>query len=257
MPTVESVRCDAVLSLGKKLTEELGFDKSPSTLGRWMAHYIAELMDAAEKANLDERPAKMQACYEAILKLWRCGYWQPNGRRPFEHLEPVMNVLARLDIQNEYSKYSYRVNPDTGDEVENKKITRWLNIVEGVDDSAKMLIRYFLLQAAHSGLPKSNEWIRLAKAAGIEEGAESRVANMLSDEQRLFKASELSDKDRKLIEERINRLEWFAKAATALVAELRRENPGDESNNDDAEDEQPDPEIPDDPEVDVSMNQQS
>ena len=41
-PMVERIRSDSVLALGKKLVDELGLDQSVDTLGRWMAHYIAE-----------------------------------------------------------------------------------------------------------------------------------------------------------------------------------------------------------------------
>ena len=41
---VKRIRSDSVLALGKKLVDELGLDQSVDTLGRWMAHYIAEKM---------------------------------------------------------------------------------------------------------------------------------------------------------------------------------------------------------------------
>ena len=70
-PTAVSARCEATLELGRKLTKELGIDQSVDTLGRWMAHYIAELIQDAEKASAEERPAKMRACCDAILNLWK------------------------------------------------------------------------------------------------------------------------------------------------------------------------------------------
>jgi hypothetical protein len=48
-----------------------------------MAHYIAELIQDAEKASAEERPAKMRACCDAIFNLWKHRHTLPNGKRPF------------------------------------------------------------------------------------------------------------------------------------------------------------------------------
>ena len=45
---VRRIRSDSVLALGKKIVDELGLDQSADTLGRWMAHYLAEKMKDAE-----------------------------------------------------------------------------------------------------------------------------------------------------------------------------------------------------------------
>ena len=44
--------------LGKKLIDELGLDQSVDTLGRWMAHYIAEKMEDAQAAIGESRDRK-------------------------------------------------------------------------------------------------------------------------------------------------------------------------------------------------------
>ncbi len=211
-----------------------------------MAHYVAELIDGAEKASRDERPAKMQACCDAILKLWKHRYWWPSGKRPFEHLEPLMELLAKLDPEDGPPRY-YSVARGADSE-ENGDAKRWLSFVESVDDSAKMLIRFGLVQAVQAGLPKSSEWARLAEAAGEKEEVEFVVTRMLSNEKRILDDSNLSVAEKKRVEARAERLERFAKMATALASELRRENQRDEGNDDEEEDdEQADPEVADSP----------
>jgi hypothetical protein len=37
--------------LGERIVEEFGLGDSADTLGRWMAHRVAELMDRAERAS--------------------------------------------------------------------------------------------------------------------------------------------------------------------------------------------------------------
>ena len=40
-----------VSELGQHLVRELGFEDRGETLGRWMAHHLAELLDQAENAK--------------------------------------------------------------------------------------------------------------------------------------------------------------------------------------------------------------
>lgn len=49
MSKEELKRSSDVLELGKLLVKALDLDETVDTLGRWMAHHIAELMQAAEQ----------------------------------------------------------------------------------------------------------------------------------------------------------------------------------------------------------------
>ena len=95
--TEESSRFDQVLSLGVKLVDELDLESSVDTLGRWMAHYVAELMDRADNAAPEERAALRKSCSDAILELWSHRAELPDGKRPFEDLEPIMRAIESLD----------------------------------------------------------------------------------------------------------------------------------------------------------------
>ncbi|MDM7920809.1 MAG: hypothetical protein QUS14_00800, partial [Pyrinomonadaceae bacterium] len=60
-----------MLELGKHLVRELGLESGVDTLGRWLAHRIAELIVAAEKApTLAMRRKAEAAAIETILKVW-------------------------------------------------------------------------------------------------------------------------------------------------------------------------------------------
>ncbi len=222
-PTAVSARCEAMLELGRKLTKELDLDCSVNTLGRWMAHYIAELIMNAEKANNDERPAKMQACSEAILGLWKHRYELPNGKRPFEKLEPMLRTLESLDPDDDRPRYfrSARAAAEKSDEEGETKF--WLELVDGLDDTARMLIRYNLTQAAQSALDKSAEWVTLAEAAGAYDGIESPVVRLILGENNLLKASDPDTTARNQLEDRVKRLEGFTKTAITLTSELRKQ----------------------------------
>jgi hypothetical protein len=61
----------ATVTLGQRIVRELGLDDGVNTLGRWMAHRVAELMQRAEQADtLTERESAKQECSELILRIW-------------------------------------------------------------------------------------------------------------------------------------------------------------------------------------------
>src|ERR1700733_661934 len=103
--TAVSTRSDAIFELGKTIIEELGPDQSVDTLARWMAHYIAEFMQAAEAANGEERQTKMAVCASAILDLWEHRGQFPKGMRPFWEIDPILRALKSLDLNSDARRY--------------------------------------------------------------------------------------------------------------------------------------------------------
>ena len=64
-------RYEQVVALGRKLVDELGKEPNPDTLSRWMAHYVADLIDGAENVT----PAESDALRQEMLRQrsWSCG----------------------------------------------------------------------------------------------------------------------------------------------------------------------------------------
>jgi hypothetical protein len=93
-PTAVSIHSETILELGKKIVTELGLDESVDTLGRWMAHYVAEVIRASETAQPEERQAKLAQCTIAILQLWKHRNDLPHGSRPFEGFELALRALG-------------------------------------------------------------------------------------------------------------------------------------------------------------------
>ena len=221
---MELVRCEETLELGRRLTKELGIDQSVDTLGRWMAHYIAELILNAEKVSAEERPAKTRTCCEEILKLWNHRYVLPEGKRPFEELEPILRAIENLDPESNtpiFSRLSRSISE--GNAEENNESEYWLKLANELDYSAKILIRFCLTQAAQNALDKSVEWVRLAEEAGADVGIEYPLIRMVFDEEVLLTTPDPSETERKCIEDRIERLETFIKMSMALVSDLRKQ----------------------------------
>lgn len=188
-----------------------------------MAHYIAELIEDAEKARAEERPEKMRACCDAILNLWKHRQTLPDGRRPFLEMEPMLRTLASLDPESSTPRYFRSVRTAAEDAKETDEAISWLQLIDDLDYSARILIRYCLTQAAQKSLNRSMEWVGLAEAAGADEGVEFPLVRIIIQERSALKASDPDEEEKKLFENRIERLQAFAKTAMAVASELRKE----------------------------------
>lgn len=221
-PTAASARGEATLQLGRKLTQELALDKSGDTLGLWMAHYTAELIHDAENASAEERPAKMQVCSEAILNLWRRLHELPDGKRPFEEHEPILRALESLDPDADTPRYYRSAKTASEGEEEDTAAKSWLQRIDSLDYSARLLIRYCFTRAAQTTLDKAAEWVALAEATGADDQIEVHIIRAVADENDLLTKLNLDEIEKEQLQDRINRLEEFIVMANALTSELRQ-----------------------------------
>ncbi len=216
-----SVRSENILALGRKLVEELGLETSVDTLGRWMAHYIAELMTKAENATGAEKSEAKKTCFEAILTLWKHRAVLPSGKRPFEDLEPIVRTIESLDPENDNPRYfpSVRVQMKEGEK--ECGVDSWLKSANTLDHSARILIRYCLAEAARAADDKSEDWVKLAEAAGAEDGIPEIVIRFVSSANDLSAEPDPNAETRRQLEDRLKRLDGFTRAAEAFVSDLR------------------------------------
>lgn len=215
----DSRRSDAILTLGRKLVDELGLEPSVDTLGRWMAHYLAELIAKCE-AGEGNREAKRE-CFDVILALWRHRSELPNGMRPFEDLEPIIRAVASLDPDDCTPRYFRQARPPKDANKKETEAESWLNLVDGLDCSAKLLIRYCLAQAAKSAVDKSGHWVKIAEAAGIDDGSSEFIVRFFTQDDQLCEESSQYARTRQKIEGRLKRLESFVDMASSLKSDLR------------------------------------
>jgi hypothetical protein len=188
-----------------------------------MAHYIAELMKAAEDATGDERTKKQAECAEAILLLWEHRHRLPSGVRPFEDLEAIFTALQRLDPQITTPQYFRTTRLAALEESEESEVSRWLSMADAFDYSARLLIRYFLACAAGDAIDKSKKWVTLAEEAASDSTFEVPIIRIITAESDLLQTDDPADFERKLLEERIEKLEAFKKLAIDVVAHFRRQ----------------------------------
>jgi hypothetical protein len=212
---------DAVLALGKKLVAESGLDDSSDTLGRWMVHYVAELMQAAETAEPEARQELMGQCCAVIFDLWQHRSVLPNGKRPFENIEPILRALESLDPENEVPRYFRSLRPDKIEGEQEPETWQWLELADSLDSSAKLLIQHCLAQAAEHALNRSREWVKQAAEAGAEHRLETLVIRFLSAEGENLNPEDENGKFLKRLESRIARLDAFIKTAKQVSVDWR------------------------------------
>ena len=212
-----------VLALGKKLVEELGLDPSVDTLGRWMAHYIAQLIDESESATAEDKQKKLEKCAAAIANLWEHRSVMPSGKRPFEDIEPILRALESLDPSNDAPRYFRDARESANGTEQPEEVINWLKIAKGLDDSARILIMYCITLAAQNAINTSEEWVSLARSSGMTEGVDISTFLVLDKERSLYSESDLSDKQRETIESRIEKLETFVEISRRLVAQLHQQ----------------------------------
>lgn len=105
-----------VLELGKYLVRELDFEDGFDTLGRWMAHHLAELIYKAENGETEE--AKLKASQQAtdtILKIWKHRKNLPREAYPLAKYEELLKVINRLRISSNpyrFSGYNFQNSTD-------------------------------------------------------------------------------------------------------------------------------------------------
>lgn len=191
------------------------------TLGRWMAHYVADLIAKAESATGEEKRLAEKKCFDAILALWKHRAELPNGKRPFEDLEPVVRAIESLDPDDDTPRYFRPARPPKGEGEKKAEAETWLDMVSGLDYSAKILIGYCLAEAAHAAADKSKEWVKLAEAAGAEDGVPEIVIRFVSGNANVGKEPDPNAEVRRQLQNRIGRLEGFTKLAEAVLRDLK------------------------------------
>jgi hypothetical protein len=85
------------LELGRHLVRESDYDDQRDTLGRWMAHHLAERIGKAENgATGTERVRARKNATETILKIWEHRASLPGNAYPLAPYEELLKVIDRL-----------------------------------------------------------------------------------------------------------------------------------------------------------------
>jgi hypothetical protein len=216
---VSLTRSEAVLELGKKMVAH--FEAGGDLLASWMAHYVAQLIDAAEKAPQEAQGIAQEACAKAILELWRHRSSLPTHLRPLGELEPIQRTLALLDVDRTDFRYYPAALREAATADADEAAKQWLKLAIGIDYSARLLIGFALRSAADRAASQVEPWVELALQAGVDEGPESFIVRFIRG------ADEESDLDEDeqdaALLNKASKLESFAELASVLAHSLRGE----------------------------------
>lgn len=180
-----------MLDLGAALVRELDLEQSNDVLGRWMAHHLASLITAAREAPLDRRAECEERCRAAILDIWRHRNCLPEGRRPFEPLERVVDTLAALDPDAKRPFYHRTVLQFEdfddfnlpGDPVPRRP--DYLQKACRFDETARAVIRHLIALAVEAEPDKTQEWVRLATEAKLNTPDVALIVRLVRARERI------------------------------------------------------------------------
>ncbi|MFY2450877.1 AVAST type 3 anti-phage protein Avs3b [Enterobacter hormaechei] len=203
------------------MVEELELNNSVDTLGRWMAHHIAELIyDAENTTNETMRIAKQFEIRDSVWAFWANRYELPFGNKPIKELEPILRALESLDPENQQPRYFFPNLGLTNREKESTETQKWLKVAENIDSSSKILINYCLSLAAENSIDKSQEWVELAQKAGLDDIdlIEFRIFQLRGNP---ANTTHPSSSQRRVLEKRQKNLAAFLSLATQLDEQLK------------------------------------
>ncbi|WP_166336993.1 hypothetical protein [Sphingobacterium chungjuense] len=218
---------EKVKNLGRLFVKELKLEPGVDTFSRWMAHYIAEKMTVAEQARSDEdKKVAEKECFDVILKLWEHRQSLPDGRRPFQNFEPILDTLSQLNPDTE-EPYFYNALHDQDiaeletDNLDNKSVEEWVNIANDIDKTARIWIEYALEQTINEAKnERTEEWIK--NTIDLSDNADVEIISVLLNQHTSFDIDSGMDNfsnryDIERLKKRISQLKKYTQLNEALL----------------------------------------
>lgn len=156
----------AVLELGKLLAAEL---TPTDTLGRWVAHYLAERMTSLEQKTGSERSIAEAEVADLILRLWSLRRQLPSSRLPLAEVDEVEAAIERLTPGRRSWAYFGAFSADTEPSGEETETSSTLKAAMLVDRLAGDLVHGLIGRAA--ALAETDEAIWIKQAEKVGDGA--------------------------------------------------------------------------------------
>ena len=152
--TEQSRHLESVISLGKRIVDELNLASSNDTLGRWMAHYIAELIVLAEKTtDPAERIRAQEKCCATIEHLWLHRSILPPSARPLSNLEGILKSIE--NFRDEQTPWSRLLTRDI-----DHLSSPWMAFIRVIEGSGLRACRIALLTAiAEESFGNEKRWV--------------------------------------------------------------------------------------------------
>ena len=168
-----------------------------------MAHHLARLIETAKTSSPAERASAEERCFAAVLEVWRHRNCLPQGRRPLEPAERLLDVIEALDPDAPRPFYN-RIAldwEDFGAEDRQKETGKQLlDVVREFDRIARTVLQHLLTRAAQDLPPETSEWVRKAQAAGLAGTDLTAIRRIL------LRSGEPGDLERQIQDGRIDAL---------------------------------------------------
>jgi len=157
---------ERITRLGTELAAELA---DTDTLGRWMSHYISDLIVRAENAESSDRDLLEQQCAREILSLWAHRAGLPSRPTPLKSFAPLYRALERLDPEGDswgfYNTFDDHSKPDEAEASVNVMLKLAMALEENIGDVVRLLI----LEAASVATDGEAKWLALAEGLDDDE----------------------------------------------------------------------------------------
>ena len=140
-----------IIKLGEKLVQELELNAHVDTLARWMAHYIAELIEQVKNTTGEEKEKYQKECANIILKLWTHIDQVPNINIPLRSFSSIANMLEKITSDNTYKYFHEKY--ENNDNI-------YLLLAQRVDLLAKNIVRLSFGLAIGEAAVTEKEWLK-------------------------------------------------------------------------------------------------
>lgn len=145
-----------VINLGKHLIDNFK-DDEVDEITAWMCNYIAEKILLAEQTNNEDTK---QECFDTILKLWERHSSFPDGKRPFENIEPILQTLNSLNPGNQNNRYLPNSFAQFSSDKDDTDLNSWLKMTKVLDKNARILIFFCIDQAIKETIDENTKsWL--------------------------------------------------------------------------------------------------
>lgn len=145
-----------VINLGKHLIDNFK-DDEVDEITAWMCNYIAEKILLAEQTDNEDTK---QECFDTILKLWERHSSFPDGKRPFENIEPILQTLNSLNPGNQNNRYLPNPFAQFSSDKDDTDLNSWLKMTKVLDKNARILIFFCIDQAIKETIDENTKsWL--------------------------------------------------------------------------------------------------
>lgn len=159
-----------MLELGKLLAAEL---EQTDTLGRWIAHYLAERMTSLNQTTGPERSIAEAEVADLVLRLWSLRRELPGNRLPLAKVDEVEAAIARLIPGRRPWAYFGAFAADIEPSAEETETSITLKAALLIDRLAGDLVHGLIACAVALAEEADAAWIKHAEKVG--DGALSTV----------------------------------------------------------------------------------